>query len=70
MKIRASSVSLRVNKLGYEAFTFSEAIPYYPFFTVQWQNRIRGELITAKRKHEIGWMGSCWQHGDACREGL
>ena len=36
MKGRASSVSLRVNTLGYEAFTNSGAIQCYPFYTVEW----------------------------------
>jgi hypothetical protein len=61
MKRRAYSVSMRVNTLGYEAFTISGAIHCYPFCTVQWPKTekktnvetlwslfLRGELLTAK----------------------
>ena len=70
MKRRASSVFLSVNTLGYVAFTNSGAIQCYPFYTVQWPKRektnvetlwglfLRGELLTAKRKLEISWMGT------------
>jgi hypothetical protein len=71
MKRRAYSVSMRVNTLGYDAFSNSGAIQCLSFLhstvaedrkktnvETKWSLFLRGELLTEKRKLEISWMGT------------